>query len=485
MLEPGHLPEKKRTINTFVLMMISLAVVISLRNLPLTAEYGYSAIYYFSIAVLCFMLPYALISAELASSFPKSGGVFVWVKEAMGTRWGFFAIWMQWFHNMTWYPAMLAFIAAGIAQLINPALSENKIYLLCIILGGFWGATFLNFLGIRTSSFISTLCVILGVIIPGALLIGLGAYWVFSGAPLSITFRGPNLVPDLSEFSNLVFLGGIFLAMSGLEVNANIAREVKHPQKTYPKAILGAALLTICILIMGSLSIAFVIPKAKISLVSGLWDAFRHFFAIYNLKWLTPIISLFVVLGAFGELNAWAIAGAKGLFVTTEYGCLPPVFHKLNKHHTPVNVMILQAVVVSFASLLFLFLPNLNAAYWVLSALSSQMYLLMYILLLASGIILRYIKPHAHRPYRVPFGNFGIWLIGVVGICACCFSIVMSFIPPRFLFSLTTPLKYELSMILGFTFIFCIPLVIYALRKPHWKIEILKEIQEEIHRSTH
>src|ERR1700722_1651980 len=124
--------EHKRTLNVFVLSMLSLGVVISLRNLPLTAEYGLSAIFFYLAAALFFMIPYALISAELASGWPKAGGVYIWVREALGERWGFFAMWMQWFHNVTWYPAMLAFIATGIAYVFNPALAQNKTYLITV-----------------------------------------------------------------------------------------------------------------------------------------------------------------------------------------------------------------------------------------------------------------------------------------------------------------------------------------------------------------
>ncbi len=231
----AHQPEHKRTLNVFVLAMLSMAVVISLRNLPLTAEYGLASVFYYIVAAVCFMVPYALIAAELASGWPKAGGVYIWVRTALGERWGFFAIWMQWFHNMTWYPAMLAFIAAAIAYIFDPALASNKVYLLCVILGGFWGVTFLNFFGIKTSAWMSTICVIIGAVLPGLLLIAMGIWWVAQGRPLSMTVTTSDLLPDF-EITSFVFLAGIFLALAGLEANANLAREVKDPQKKLPKS---------------------------------------------------------------------------------------------------------------------------------------------------------------------------------------------------------------------------------------------------------
>lgn len=482
--KPGHPIEHRRTLNVFVLAMLSLATVISLRNLPLSAEYGFSSLFFYLAATLVFMIPYALVSAELASGWPKSGGIYIWVREALGDRWGFFAIWMQWFHNMTWYPAMLAFIAASIAQLINPALAENKFYLLLVILGGFWGVTLINFSGIKISAWLSTVCVIIGSILPGLVLISFGSYWIGSGRPLAIDVSFSHLIPNLKDLTIVVFLAGIFLALSGLEVNANLAREVKHPQKNYPRAIFIAALFVFGILTLGSLAIAIVIPKENISLVSGLLDAFRAFFDQYHVGWIVPIIALFTVLGAIGELNAWAIAGVKGLFVTIEHGCLPPVFHKLNQKHIPVNLLLFQGVIVTIAAFVFLYLPSINISYWILTALSAQMYLVMYVFLFIAGVVLRFRKPHVPRPYKVPFGNTGICLAALAGILACLFALAVSFIPPS-TFKITSIAQYETVLITGFVISIAIPLLIFAFRKPHWKVEVLEEIREEIRKSTH
>ena len=477
--------EHRRTLSIFVLVMLCIAVVVSLRNLPLTASYGLSSLTFYIAATLFFMIPYSLISAELASGWPKSGGIYVWVREALGDRWGFFTIWMQWFHNMTWVPVMLAFIGAGLAQLIDPELAQNKFYLLTVILIGFWFITFLNFFGIKTSAWITTSCVIIGTIVPAAILIILGTYWMGAGMPLAIPFTWSSLIPDLSQSSNLVFLAGIFLALSGLEANANLAREVKNPQKNYPRAIFLGALCTFIMLAFGSLAIAVVIPRSEISLVSGVLDAFRTFFNKYHLGWFVAPMAIMVMLGAFGELNAWTLAGVKGLFVTTEHGCLPPILHKMNTKWVPVNMLIFQAILVSIFAFVFLYLPNVNLSYWWLSAMAAQMYLLMYFFLFLAAVVLRHRKPEVHRPYKIPGGLVGMWIVAGVGFVASLFALAVSFIPPIELLAEGSLWGYETLMIVGFIVIFLLPLVIYALRKPTWKAIVLTEIREEIRRSLH
>ncbi|MFC2049463.1 amino acid permease [Chlamydiota bacterium] len=354
-----------------------------------------------------------------------------WVREALGDRWGFFAIWMQWFHCMTWYPAMLAFLGSGIAYLfLDPSLAHNKIFLLIVVVAGIWIITLINFFGVKISAWISTVCVILGTILPGILLIVLALIWVLSGHPSSISFGWSDFIPDLSHFSNLVFLAGVVLALSGMESNANLAREVKNPQKNYPRAILVAAIMTLGILALGSVAIAIVIPQEGISLVSGLLDAFETFFASFHLAWLMPLMAFFIMLGAAGELNAWTIAGVKGLFVTTEHGLLPPVFHKTNHTRTPTNLLFLQAIIVTVCGCLFLYLPNVNLSYWVLSAWSAQMYLFVYLLMFIAAVVLRYRKPEVHRAYRIPYGKLGIWIACLVGTAASLFAFFISFLPP-------------------------------------------------------
>src|SRR5580704_6908913 len=103
-----ELPKQRhrRVLSIFMLAMLNVSIMASLRNLPLVAEFGLSAIFYFFIVGLIFLVPCALISAELATGWPKSGGVYIWVREGLGDRFGFLAIWMQWVHNIAWYPVI-------------------------------------------------------------------------------------------------------------------------------------------------------------------------------------------------------------------------------------------------------------------------------------------------------------------------------------------------------------------------------------------
>lgn len=457
-----------RVLGVFVLALLNMAVITSLRNLPLVAQYGLGSVFYYLIAALLFIIPSALVSAELATGWPKGGGVYIWVREAFGDRWGFVAIWLQWVHNVPWYPALLSFIGTTFAYGIGlTGLVENKLYTFLIIVVGFWGSTLLNFLGIKTSSWFSSLCVIVGSLIPGVAIIALGIIWVVSGNPIQTPLSARFILPDFSSFNNIVFLTGLFLAFAGLEVNAVHAREVKNPQKNFPRAIFIAAFVTLGMFILGSLAIAIVIPHEKISLVAGLMEAYHAMFSTFHLDWVTNVIALLIVFGAYGELNAWIAGPSKGLFVTARHGSLPPVFQKVNKEGVPINLLIFQASIVTIASLVFLFTPSLSTAYWILIALSAQIYLLMYFLMFIAAIRLRYTKPNVHRTYRVSKGNLGMWIVAGVASIASLFAMVVGFFPPSQL-PIGNFLAYELFLILTLVLLFILPLIIYQSRKPSW-----------------
>lgn len=463
--------KNKRVLSVFVLAMLNVSVMASLRNLPLVSEYGLGAIFYFVIVAIMFLIPCALISAEMATGWPRTGGVYIWIREALGDRWGFFAVWVQWAHNLSWYPVILSFVASTVAYVISPSLAENKYYILTVVLVAFWGMTLLNYLGIRTSSWFSTFGVIVGTIVPGVFIIALGVSWIFLGNPSQITFNWGSVIPPATDLNNLVFLAGMFLAFAGLEVTAAHASQVKDPQKNYPKAILIAAFITLFLFMLGSLAIAIVIPKSEISLVSGLIDAFGRFFRPYHLEGILPIMAILLAIGAIAEVNAWIIGPVKGLYATTSRGNLPPFFQKLNKKGVPTNLLLFQAIIVTCAAFVFLKMPTVSASYWILTALSAQSYLVMYILMFISALKLRYTHPRVQRPYHIPFGKFGIWTLVILGVVSSLFAIFISFIPPG-QFKTGNIFFYELFLILGLLVMCGIPLIIYQYKKTSWERQI-------------
>ena len=451
---------KTRFINVFILAMLNISALDSLRGLPVIAQYGLQSVGYYFLVAIFFLLPSALTSAELATGWPHACGVNTWIKEAFGPRWGFFAVWMQWIHNVTWFPTILSFIAATISYLLLPELAQNKFYLIAVILIGFWGFTILNFFGIKTSAWVSTLCVVFGTIIPGLALVALALHWVLTGHEIETPFTLIDMIPTVTGYGDLAFLGAMVLSFGGLELSAVHVAEIKNPQKNFPKAILLAATIALALYSCVAVSIAIVIPQAEINLLSGLIQTFTIFFENLGLGWFLVPMGLMLTLGAVAELNSWVISPARAIQATSKQGILPDLFCKQNRYGMPQNILLIQACVVTVISLVFLCMPTTSSAFWILSATSVQLYLLMYILMFSAMIKLRYSHAHIHRSYKIPFGTKGAWVIGSLGIISSVFTFLITFVPPSQLM-VGNLYFYETFLIGGMLLMCIVPHLVY------------------------
>ena len=464
---PAKPKSNMHKLGIFVLAMMTFAAIASLRGLPSMAEYGFSSAFYYIFIAIIFFLPVSLVSAELATGWPQNGGVYLWVKEAFGQRWGFLSIWLQWIQNVCWYPTLLSFAAGALAFIFNPELVNDPIYVVSVILVVYWASTLAAFRGLKFSGIVTTVGTVGGTLIPGIVIIILGAVWLLSGSPSQIDLSWSAFIPDLTSLSNIVFAASVLLLYGGMEVSAVHAREVKNPQKDYPKAIFIALVLTVGIFVFGTLAVGIVVPQAQINLVSGVMQAFAYFFEAYSIGWLIPIFAILIVFGAIGQVGAWIVGPSKGMLETAKEGTLPPFLQKTNKEGVATHVMIVQGLVVTALSMVFLFMPDVNSSFWILTALTAQLYLIMYVFMLAAAIKLKYSKPKVRRPYTVPGGKLGMWICAGVGGLAAIAAIFIGFVPPSQLGS-GNILAYELFLFGGIAILGGAPLLIYQLRKPGW-----------------
>ncbi|HAT2047245.1 TPA: amino acid permease [Legionella pneumophila] len=439
---------KKHSLTIFSLTMITVGSVDSIRNLPATALFGSQLIFYFILGALFFLIPTALVSAELASGWARQGGVYIWVKEAFGKKSGFLAIWLQWIENVIWYPTILSFVAGTIGYLINPSLTTNPYFLWAVIVSCFWGATIVNLRGMKSSAMFSNICSLAGLLLPMSLIIGLGAVWIVQGNPLQISFDMPSIVPHLSDKGMWVSLTAIILSFCGIEIATVHANDVKDPQHAFPKALVYSVGIILSTLILGSLAIAVVLPQKDINLVAGIMQAFSAFFLKYHMDWMMPVVAVMLVLGGLGGVSNWIIAPTKGLLVAAEEGNLPEVFQRTNGKGAPAMMLYTQATIVTVLSALFLFMPSVNGSYWLLTALAAQLYMLMYLIMFVAAIKLRISQPYHLRPFKIPGGMAGMLFVAGIGIIGVVTTLAVSFIPPEGI-NVGSATRYELTLIIG------------------------------------
>jgi len=467
------MPEKSSsrfTISLLAFILITSAALISMRTFPTMAVAGWQVIFFSILAIILYLIPASLVSAELATGWPQEGGVYIWVKQAFGERWGFTAVWLQWFQMTIGFITILAFIAATFAYIFNPALAENKLYVFVVMAAVWWVMTVINFHGLKAYTRISSVAVIIGTLIPAVVMIIGGVLYITAGNPVQLTLNptAVDLIPDLSNVGNLVLLVTFIFSFAGIEMTATHAREMDNVERNYPLGILVVALMMTVIHTVGALIVAMLVPVTSLNLLSGIMQTFTDIFRNPAVAWLVPVFALLIAFGAIGQVSTWILGPVRGLSVAAREGTLPPILQNTNKNGIPVNMLILQAVFITFWGAVFVLLPGgVNSAFWILLALTTTVYIVMYLLMYATVIRLRYTQPDVPRAFTIPGGKMGIWIIAGFGFLSMAAMFTLALIPP-------TQIKegggFQVFMIIGTIAVVAVPLIIHAMKKPEWKI---------------
>ena len=419
-------------ISVIALVLLITGAIDSIRNLPMTALFGSTLIFFFLFAAIVFLIPVALVAAELSSTWSdEEGGIYSWVQHAFGESMAFFTVWLQWVNTMVWYPTILLFIAGTLAYLVNPALAEHKGYLIAVTLTVFWSLTLLGLNGLRASATFTSFCAIAGMIVPMGLLIFLAILWLIHGHPIAINLSFSHLLPHWSKDQSWASITAMVTSFLGMELAAVHVRNVNHPQRNFPRAMYFSVILILLTMILGSLAVAFVLPPKDMSLLQGVIQTFTPYLSTYHLSALLPIIIVLLLLGSLGGMVNWIISPAKGLLLAANHGFLPQWLYQLNRHGIASRVLLLQATLVTLLCAAYVLLPSINAIYWLFTALSTELYIAMYVLMFIAAIRLKNKYPTRPRPFAIPGGRWGYYITCALGLFGCIISLIVGFFPPE------------------------------------------------------
>lgn len=460
------------SLSVATLAIMNVTAVVSLRGLAAESVYGLSSAFYYLFAAVVFLIPTSLVAAELAAMFAdKQGGVFRWVGEAFGARAGFLAIWIQWIQNTIWYPTVLTFGAVSIAfigmdQAHDMALASNKMFTLVVVLVIYWVATFIAMRGLYWVGKISKWGGMIGTIIPAALLMILGVAYLATGGKNNMDMS-MGFFPDLSKFDNLVLASSIFLFYAGMEMMGVHVMEVENPRRNYPKAIIVGSLITVLIFICGTFSLGFIVPSNEVNLTQSLLVGFDNYLAYFKMSWASPVVAIALMIGVLAGVLTWVSGPSKGLYAVGKAGYLPPFFQRTNENGAQRNILLLQGGIVTLLSLLFVVMPSVQSFYQILSQLTVLLYLIMYMMMFAAAIVLRYRMPSIDRPFRLG-GNAMMWIVAGVGFLGSLLAFVLSFIPPAQIATGSKTVWYSI-LFGGAIVVIIIPFIIYARRRREWQ----------------
>lgn len=416
-----------KKLSVFALVMLMTGAVDGVSNLPSIAIFGSNLLFFFLAASCLFLIPTGMISAELCKQTHEKGGIYAWTKHVFGVKVGVLAIWLQWINTMVWFPTCLTTLVGTFAYLVDPNLPNHPAYLVGASLLVFWGMTYLNLKGIHSSSKIASLATTLGMILPMLLIIGLSFLWLIIGKPFAIHLTSHALVPPLMSMGSWSALTAVITAFLGMELATVHVDKVHNAKQVFPKALIYSIILIILTMGLGSLGVALVVPHDHIVLVTGTIQAFDTLFKGFHMPWLEPVLGVLLLFGSLGTMVNWLISPANGVLQAAADGFLPKALAKENKEGVPQNMLILQGIVVSIISCAFFLMPSINGSYWLLLDLSTELYVMMYIVMFIVAIFFFH---KTEKVMLIPGKKAGAMLLSFAGLVGCLITFVIGFFPP-------------------------------------------------------
>jgi amino acid transporter len=368
---------------------------------------------WWAITMTLFFVPYGLMTAELGAAWPAEGGLYVWVREALGPWWGGMAAWLYWINNAYWIPSVYmvfagTFHAIFLRGWVSPGLREGvgAVWLQAgIAIAVTWATVAVGIVRLQVSKWLPNV----GAVVKVAIFLGLGVLGLGSllgGRPPANDFSLSQFVPRWSD--SLAFLPVLVYNALGFELMSSAGDEMREPQKDVPRAVLLSGLIIAVVYTLGVMGILFAVPLADLSLVTGTWDALE----VLGRQWggatgaLVFLLGLGFLYACVANIVTWSLGVNRVAAAAAAEHTLPAPLARLHPRFGTPHVAFVAMGLISTALLLgnALQADSPSNLFWMTFKLSGICFLLSYLLLFPAFVILRRRRPEAPRPYRMPGG---------------------------------------------------------------------------------
>ena len=335
----------------------------------------------------------AISYAELSSMFPKSASEYHYIKNAFKSSiFGNIMCWAEIFADLIACSTIVLAFAGYFSGFFNIPIILICIFLLIMI-------TLINFFGIKESMWvvvIHTLIEVGGLII--IIILGFGSLGSVDYIEMPMGIEGVLSGAAL-----------IFFAFLGFEDIVNVAEETKYPRKTLPKAVVLSLIISTLIYALVSLSVVSMsdwesLSKSEAPLAYALQDRF-------GLD-ISNVMSVIALFATGGTALVFAIAGSRMIYGLSEAGEIPKVFLRVHPKTRTPHVAVLTAMIIS---MVFVLLGDIK----LVAGVTNFFAFVVFILVNASVIVLRYRKPDANREFTSPVNIGKFPLLPLFGLLAC------------------------------------------------------------------
>jgi amino acid transporter len=415
---PGARPVKKRVMGPLDVTLFTVSAILVVDQLTASASIGVSAVGWWVITIVLFLVPSGLITAELATAYPEQGGIYAWVRRAYGRRWAARTTYWYWVNVAMWMPSVYLLFTGVLVGLFWTDASVFQQSLVAIVM--VWVTVLV---GTQTLSIGKSVTNANALIKAAVILtIGIGGIVLTVRHGAANSFAVSEMLPDLGLAK--VFLPVLVYQLLGFELVSSMSDELKNPRRDVLKGIFRAAGILSAFYVLGTVGILLAMPMDQIGLTEGLVDTFK---AVFGNGSIWPwILGLGVVATYFGNMVTWSLGANRSAVEAAHDGELPDVLRSETKRGAPLWAFVISGVIATVV-LLFagIFIKTEDNLYFALFASSSAIFLLPYLLLFPAVIRLRRLEPDQPRPFRVPGGRVGVWAAVILATGSILASLVL------------------------------------------------------------
>lgn len=417
---------KKKKFSLMSAILSVICVVFVAEAAAPVAAIGNSQFFWWIFLLIAFLLPYGLISSELGTTYIGEGGIYDWVTQAFGHRWGSRVSWYYWIN----YPLWLASLAVMCPELLTiifgvtfPTIPTIIVELIFI-----WIIVWISFYPVSDSVWILNGAALIKMLL--AILIGgLGLYVALTKG-MANEFTLKSMLPSF-DLHSLSFISVIIFNLLGFEVICTFADDMENPKKQIPQSIIAGGIVIAAIYIFSAFGIGVAIPTDQISTSNGLMDSFKLLTGSTT-GWFIILMAFLFLLTLFGNMISWSLGVNNTACYAAENGDMPKIFAKRSKKNKmPIGAAIMNGIVASVIVIIAPILPNQDL-FWAFFSLNLVMFLLSYVPMFPAFYRLRQVDPDTPRPFKVGGSKTFLKILVALPLAMIVISLIFTALPLQF-----------------------------------------------------
>ncbi len=420
--------EARKHLSFLAVISTVICVVFVCEAAAPAAAIGNQQFFWWIFLILTFLLPYGMVVAELGTTYDGEGGIYDWVRDGLGDKWGARISYYYWVN----YPLWITSLSVLFPPILNLAFGwEFSLPVQILIeLGFVWIVYLIGRSKVADSEWVLNGGAFIKVVV--AVLVGALGIWYASQNGFASDMSASTFLPELTNTNALSYLSIIIFNFMGFEVICTMTDDMADPARDIPKAIIAGGLAIAVIYLFAGFGIGAAIPADQIDPDYGMIVAVQTMVAGTALEPVFQIVCVAFLITLFANMAAWSFGVNSVARYAAEHGNMPKVFASMiSKDDMPNGANLVNAIVASLTLALQLVPIDAisNGLFWMLFGTSVVFLLLTYIPMFPAFLNLRKNDPNRERVFTFPFKGAMMKVALAVPAIELVLAIVATLVP--------------------------------------------------------